>query len=159
VAFIGAIGDHKGYNSLAHSVKYCADAGLPIEFHVIGYTKNDDYFKSFSNVTIHGKYDRKDLPLILAKSNCEIAALLSVWPETYSYTLSEALYAGMKILAYDIGAIAERLPRDVGMVISLDSSTEEIVASLLQLSKYVNSVVSLGKTYPSVSRHYYEFLE
>ena len=35
--------------------------------------------------------------------------LPSVWPETYSYTLSIALQAGLPVAAFDIGAIARRI--------------------------------------------------
>ena len=44
--------------------------------------------------------------------------LPSVWPETYSYTLSIALQAGLPVAAFDIGAIARRL-REVGLGDSL----------------------------------------
>jgi hypothetical protein len=35
--------------------------------------------------------------------------LPSVWPETYSYTLSIALQCGLPVLAFDIGAISKRI--------------------------------------------------
>jgi glycosyltransferase involved in cell wall biosynthesis len=35
--------------------------------------------------------------------------LPSIWPETFSYTLSIGLEAGVPIAAFDIGAIADRL--------------------------------------------------
>ena len=33
----------------------------------------------------------------------------ALWPETYSYTLSIALLAGLPVVAFDIGAIARRI--------------------------------------------------
>jgi len=38
-----------------------------------------------------------------------LAFFPSVWPETYSYTLSEALRAGLFPVAFDIGAVAARI--------------------------------------------------
>jgi glycosyltransferase involved in cell wall biosynthesis len=106
---------------------------------------------------MYGKYARADLPALLANSRCGIAAILSVWPETYSYTLSEALYAGMKVLAYDMGAIPERLPVGCGILISLDSSIEKIVATILDLASQTELVFNLGQNYKDIINEYYEY--
>jgi glycosyltransferase involved in cell wall biosynthesis len=62
-----------------------------------------------SNVLITGKYDRENLADILAQHDCGLAAFFSVCPETYSYTLSEALAHGLYPVVFDLGAQAERL--------------------------------------------------
>ncbi|WP_096739050.1 glycosyltransferase [Pseudoalteromonas atlantica] len=108
VAFIGAIGVHKGLNILKECAQYAYKFDLPIKFTVIGYTADDRYFDELDNVVITGKYDKEDLPSLLEANDCHVAGLFSVWPETYSYTLSESLRAGLHIACFDIGAISER---------------------------------------------------
>ena len=50
--------------------------------------------------------------------------LPSVWPETYSYTLSIALQAGLPVAAFDIGAMARRIgecdPKAGHRILTLD---------------------------------------
>jgi len=108
VAFIGAIGVHKGLNVLKECAQYAYKFDLPIKFTVIGYTADDDYFEELPNVTITGKYKKDELPELIKENNCHVAGLFSVWPETYSYTLSEAMRANLRVAAFDIGAINER---------------------------------------------------
>jgi glycosyltransferase involved in cell wall biosynthesis len=56
------------------------------------------------------------------------------WPETYSYTLSEAFAAGTPILAPDIGAFAERLANIPGSwLYPVESTPSEVVAKLLNI--------------------------
>jgi glycosyltransferase involved in cell wall biosynthesis len=60
----------------------------------------------------------------------------SIVPETFSYTLTEAMKLGLPIVAFDIGAQASRLARyDRGATVSLDASSEGIHRSLEQCLK------------------------
>ena len=45
----------------------------------------------------------------LLAADLDLGLILSTWPETYSYVLSEYWSAGVPVLAYDIGAPAERI--------------------------------------------------
>lgn len=108
VAVIGAIGRSKGSLQLLQCAKDADRRKLPIRFTVIGYTDEPESRK-LPNVETTGAYLESDLPDILARSQCHLALFLSVWPETYSFTLSQALYAGLYPVAFDIGAIARRI--------------------------------------------------
>lgn len=129
VAFIGAIGIHKGLKILKNCAEYSYKFNLPIKFIVIGYTSDDKYFDNLPNVEITGSYKVSDIDYLINKYDCHIASLFSVWPETYSYTLSEAMRNNLKVIAFNIGAIPER--NSFAKLISLDSSTKEIVETLL----------------------------
>jgi hypothetical protein len=50
---------------------------------------------------------------LLRREQPDFAWLPSVWPETWCYTLDYALDAGLPVVAFDLGAIAERL-REAG---------------------------------------------
>lgn len=109
VAVLGAIGPHKGFDILLSCARNAAKERLPLQFVVIGFTSDDDALRKFGNVTITGEYRDADLPKLIAQSNARVALFLSPWPETYSFTLSEAWMNRLFPVAFDIGAIAERI--------------------------------------------------
>ena len=118
VALIGAISDIKGYQLLQECAAYAMNFMLPIRFIVFGYTKDDFLLEEYSNINIVGNFKNfNDLRENLNKNPCDIAAFLSIWPETYSYTLSEALSLGLIPLGLNIGAIGERIKEIPGGVV------------------------------------------
>lgn len=156
VAFLGAIGIHKGYDYLLGCAQHALKSNLPIKFHVIGYTKDDTEIKGFPNIILHGKYTREDLPRILQKSNCRIAAILSVWPETFSYTLSEALNAGLKVITFNMGAPAERLQKGCGILIDIQDDFETICQQIIALSQQPKIKINTGTRYKNYLSDYFE---
>jgi GT2 family glycosyltransferase len=109
VALIGAIGAHKGFRILLECARDARARRLPLEFVVIGYTENDAPLLATGKVFITGPYLEGEAPHLLARERPDIAWLPSVWPETWCYTLDHALDAGLPVVAFDLGAIAERL--------------------------------------------------
>jgi len=107
VVIIGAIGKIKGFNVIMACAKMAQQNNLPLEFIVMGYTMNDPLVKD-SGVLVAGKYHEFEAFTKLQSLNPHIVWLPSIWPETYSYTMSLALQAGLPIFSFDIGAIARR---------------------------------------------------
>lgn len=160
VAFIGAIGIHKGYDYLVGCAQEAQKSMLPIHFHVLGYTMDDERLKQFDNVTVHGRYNRKELSDIIEKTGCQVAALLSVWPETYSYTLSEALKEGIRILHFGLGAFEERLVKKQSLKAPLNASFSEICQIILKFrGSNISHNFSIGYIYESILKDFYEFVE
>ena len=60
-------------------------------------------------LAVSGAYDDADLPALVAAARAHVAWFPAQWPETWSYTLSAALDAGLPIVASAIGAFPERL--------------------------------------------------
>ncbi|MCX7912994.1 MAG: glycosyltransferase [Thermodesulfovibrionales bacterium] len=159
IAIIGAIGDHKGYSQLLHLVDYTEKEALPFDFYIIGYTKNDKDFEKYKNVTITGKYKEKELSTLIRVYHPHIALFLSMWPETYNYTLSEALNNKLYPIAYDIGAIAERMKElKIGTLIPFPSATKKIAEILLELhlKGWQRKELIFNNDYKSIMRDYYE---
>jgi len=120
VAVIGAIGRPKGFDVLCSCAKDAKSRKLPLEFVVVGYTCDDEVAKS-ENIKITGRYKESEVYDLLAAEQPQMAFLPSVWPETYSYTLSIAMAAGLPIAVFDIGAQAERLRSEpAGLLLTLD---------------------------------------
>jgi len=113
IVVIGAIGKIKGFNVLMACARNARQRRLPIEYILMGYSMNDRLLQG-AGVTITGRYLEKDAQETLKKLSPHVVWLPSLWPETYSYTLSIALRAGLPVVAFDIGAIARRL-RNLGL--------------------------------------------
>ena len=74
----------------------------------MGYSMNDRWLQE-AGVTVTGRYLEENAQNTLANLSPHVVWLPSVWPETYSYTLSIALLADLPVMAFDIGAIARRI--------------------------------------------------
>jgi glycosyltransferase involved in cell wall biosynthesis len=114
VVLFGAIGPHKGSARLLKIARLAMLQRPDLRFRVIGYTDIDEALLKVGNVAITGAYEEADLPLLVADCTGRLALFLSEWPETFSYTLSEAVRWGFTPLVPDIGAPAERV-RQMGL--------------------------------------------
>lgn len=110
IVIIGAIGKMKGFNVLLACARDVKQRNLQIRFTLMGFSMNDVLLER-QGVTVTGKYLETESHLQLSTLGPDLVWLPSLWPETYSYTLSIALSAGFPVSAFDIGAIAERLKK------------------------------------------------
>jgi GT2 family glycosyltransferase len=108
IVVIGAIGKIKGFEVLLACARNARQRRLPLEFVLMGYSMNDRLLKE-AGVSITGRYLEENAGDTLAALSPHVVWLPSVWPETYSYTLSIALQCGLPVLAFDIGAISKRI--------------------------------------------------
>lgn len=108
IGIIGAISPIKGLEVIRRCAMHARRARLPLEFVIIGYSSNDEQMRRHG-VTTTGIYYGNAAQELIEKREIDLVWLPSVWPETYSYTLSIALQTGLPIAAFDLGAIAERL--------------------------------------------------
>jgi len=108
VIIIGAISTIKGFNILLESAKWAKVNQQKICFVVLGYTLNDKLLESYG-VEITGRYSDADADGLLENLKPDLIWFPAIWPETYSYTLDIAMKSNIPIVAFNIGAIAERL--------------------------------------------------
>ncbi|HUB14860.1 MAG TPA: glycosyltransferase [Acetobacteraceae bacterium] len=107
VAILGVLADQKG----AQSVIAVAEAADPatLELHLIGDFEGDPPAGIDRRIAVGGRYSDGELPDLLARVKPHAVWFPAQWPETYSYTLSAALDAGLPVVASRIGAFVERL--------------------------------------------------
>lgn len=122
IVVIGAISQIKGFDVLIACAEDAQKRRLPLEFVVLGYTVNDAKAVEMG-ISVAGKYSEDDGLALLKEINPDAVFLPSVWPETYSYTLSLALKFGVPVFAFDLGAISSRLKAlgEASNLISLSS--------------------------------------
>lgn len=146
VALIGAIGTPKGYAVLLECARDAAARELPLEFVVIGYTRDDSTLLETGRVSVTGPYEEDEAAALLAREQCDVALFPCQTPETWCYTLTYALDASLPIVALDLGAVAERLrAAGVGMLLPLSSSAPAINAALLQAAQAPTSLNPLAR--------------
>ena len=136
VAVLGAIGRQKGYEVLLDCARDAARRALPIEFTVIGFTEDDDALFATGKVFVTGVYEESEIDDLLRQEAPHLALFPSVTPETWCYTLSYALRAGLPVIAFDLGAIAERLRRaHRGMVVPLSTDSASLNDAMLAIAE------------------------
>ncbi|KRB26971.1 MULTISPECIES: methyltransferase domain-containing protein [unclassified Acidovorax] len=109
VVVLGALSAIKGADVLEAAAIEASRAGAPVEFHLLGYGYRHLQTQPRARLTVHGAYQEEDLPGLLAWLQPDVVWFPALWPETYSYTLSSALQAGLPVAVPDIGAFAERV--------------------------------------------------
>jgi glycosyltransferase involved in cell wall biosynthesis len=77
--------------------------------YLVGAGKEGEVFFGKSGVDVILQYRREDLPAILATIGPQAGALLSVVPETFSYTLSELQQFNIPVVATRVGSLEERI--------------------------------------------------
>ena len=69
-----------------------------------------------------------------------MVSLFSIWPETFSYTLSESFAANIPTLVYDIGALGDRVFENInGWKVDIKSSTKDVVHRIEEIISNYNS--------------------
>jgi glycosyltransferase involved in cell wall biosynthesis/spore maturation protein CgeB len=152
VAILGNFTYQKGADNMCRILNELRDED--IEFCVLGRV-DPPYDKilqalSLEKLTIKGQYRFDELPVIL--QDFDISLHLSIWPETYCLTLSEAWKNGLVPIVTDLGATGERVQQGVnGFKVPVGDPGQ--VIHLLRMIQADRSV--LKKISSSVGPHLY----
>jgi GT2 family glycosyltransferase/glycosyltransferase involved in cell wall biosynthesis len=107
VVLIGSLAALKG----AAAVAAVLGAAPPksFAFHLIGDVESDALEAMRDRLTVTGRYEEEALPDLIRTAQPHVLWFPSTAPETFGYTLSAAIDAGLPIVASDLGAFPERL--------------------------------------------------
>ena len=114
ICAVGGIGIEKGYEVLLACARDVAMRALPLEFVVVGHTVDDAQLMSTGRVFVTGRYESVEAVSLIRAQCADLVFLPSIVPETWCFTLSEAWRAGLDVVAFDIGAQAERIRAQAG---------------------------------------------
>ena len=109
IGLLGAVSTPKGSRVLRKVAELSDKRAPTLRFIVVGETDIDDILGDQENVEIVGKYRDDSLDALIEAADLDVIWFPAVWPETFSYTLSSALATELHTVAFDIGAVAERL--------------------------------------------------
>lgn len=129
VAFIGGINDIKGGKIISEMIK---EDSPHMDWHIfggIGYPDLQHLEKN--NLAKTGWYIRDELSSLLKKNRIDIVCILSLVPETFCYTLSEALLCKIPVIVTDVGALGERVNQmECGWIVPKESMAQDILKLL-----------------------------
>ncbi len=121
VVTIGAIGAHKGSRIILGLARDALARGLRIRYHIVGFSDVSKEMQALG-VGETGRYaDSAEALRKAAEIEPSCILLPSIWPETFSYTLSLAFDLGCPPIVFDIGAPAERVrAQGFGLILPYD---------------------------------------
>ncbi len=124
VAFIGGLNEAKGSEYAYQMIK---NGKKEIQWYVFGEI-GDNHLRTLEcrNLTKFGSYKREQLPDLLKKNEIDLVCIMPIWPETFCYTLSEAILCNIPVLAVNVGALGERVQKmHAGWLIPYGASYEK----------------------------------
>lgn len=133
VAIPGVFNEAKGGRCLIEVMRRCAD--YEIYFKILG--RADPYFEEqikligSKRIVVQNGYDQTEI--IHLMSDCDVSLHLSIWPETYMLSLTEAWQAGLVPIVTALGAPGERVTDGVDGFIVPPSDSNAAVACLTRL--------------------------
>ncbi|MBK6738959.1 MAG: glycosyltransferase [Haliea sp.] len=106
IVILGRMTPEKGSRLLD---EFIGDIAVFSDVWLLGAGENGQQFARLPNVKVVSDYTTTDLDRHLVSISPHIGLLLSIVPETFSYTLSEMWAAGIPVLATRLGAFSDRV--------------------------------------------------
>ena len=128
IGIFGAINNaDKGCYVVKQFLNFIKDKN--IEVYINGTLKKECCIYS-DNIHYSGPYQVQNLPELIKTQKLSVALFPSVWPETFSYLVSELIAAGLPLSSFNLGAQAEKVSQyEMGYII-YEYSNEAILDSL-----------------------------
>jgi hypothetical protein len=117
VVVVGVLSRLKGGLLVNEVAELAVRRKLSVTIHVLGPVHHGFSRLARRIIVQHGAYEDKDLPMLLQEVCAHMAWFPTRWPETWSYTLSACLRAGLPVVAPGFGAFAERLAGRTGQLV------------------------------------------
>ena len=134
IAVLGNLNLHKGRDIIYSCAQDSYARHLPLQFVVFGSIDLEEN-QFGGKLRKMGTYERANLGGHLARTKCRIGFLPSIWPETFSFVLSEFLAFGLHPVVFNLGAQAERLAAaGMGTILDVGLSASAINDHLLSMS-------------------------
>jgi glycosyltransferase involved in cell wall biosynthesis len=86
--------------------------GGHFEFHLVGEYSRE--LEGTPNLVFHGPYGREEFAGLVRAVAPHFGAVLSIWAETFCHTLTEMWACGLPVVAFDLGAVGDRIRRHGG---------------------------------------------
>ncbi len=132
IGVMGEISPQKGAHIVQDLVARLDDANTDARVVVLG-TLNVAHKSERLRVT--GAYRREQLVELIEAHGINMFLFPSVWPETFSYVVAELIALGAPLVAFDLGAPAERLRHYPKARLCGEVSAEAALATLLDFHR------------------------
>ena len=144
IAYVGAVHAHKGALVFEEVVKDLASTpGLRFTVFGGGDPVLLARLRRLPRVEVRGYYRAGSLPGLLRQEGVDLALLLSIWPESYGITLDECRAAGVPVVAFDHGAMGERVRREGGgSLVGVEDGALGVVQTVARLPERLSPLVA-----------------
>jgi glycosyltransferase involved in cell wall biosynthesis len=131
-AFVGSVQPHKGALVFEEVVRRLqGEDGLRWSVYGGGDPEILGRLRRLPRVRVRGYYRSGTLPRLLRRDGVDLALLLSIVPESYSLVLDECAAAGVPVVAFDLGAVGERLPGlGAGRLVPLEEGAAGVIRAV-----------------------------
>jgi len=141
---LGRMQEGKGSKLLLSALPRIAEY---VQVYLLGTGKPGEAFFGIPGVDVILEYDRTELGSLLNMIGPDFAALLSVVPETFSYTLSELQQSGIPTIATRLGSFPDRIVHDqTGWLV--DVNADSLVEQVIALSHHPVRIESVRENLP-----------
>jgi glycosyltransferase involved in cell wall biosynthesis len=136
IGVLGAVGPEKGARHVEALAQRIRERRLPLRIVVVGYMDRAKHDQSADRVlTVHGHYDESEVTSLLDHYRVSLLVFPTIWPETFSFTLSEGWHAGRAALVPPVGALAERVEASgAGWIMRGFPDADAMLDQLLELT-------------------------
>lgn len=135
IAYIGNLAPHKG-RDIFYSLAKSEELSGFTKWSIIGLsdkTRETGYYPEH-NINLLGSYsDFNHLRELVRSNKIDLVLLPAIWPETFSFTLSEAWSLGIPVLGSDLGAIQERITQTHGGWTVDTSNIKAVISKILYI--------------------------
>jgi glycosyltransferase involved in cell wall biosynthesis len=134
IAFVGAYRPHKGALVFEDLLRREAGrSGRPVRWSILG-SGDPERLRAARLLGAHvtGHYRAGGLVRRLREERIDVALLLSIWPESFAMTLSECRAAGVPVVAFAHGAMADRIAEEGGGLLVPPGNGADGVAAVLE---------------------------
>lgn len=126
ILILGSLSVQKGGDLLRSCYQEILRFG---DLFLLGCGVDGQYYQGKAGINVIPVYKRESLSQLVAEIQPDLSLLLSVCPETFSYTLSELMAMRIPVLATNLGAFADRIvDRRTGFLV--DPKPQDLIAKL-----------------------------
>ena len=147
MVILGRAQEGKGSKLLLDALPKLAEH---VQVYLLGTGNPGKAFFGIPGVDVVLEYDRKELGEMLESIGPDFAALLSVVPETFSYTLSELQQLGIPAIATRVGSFPHRIEHgETGWLV--DANADALEQQVTELCSNPGALDTVRKNLPSIT--------
>ncbi len=156
IAFVGGIQPRSGAELITPTMEQILKRDKKAKGFVYG-TGDAEAMKELrrtKGLTVRGFYRQGTLASLLARDKIAVAVFPSIWPDPYGLVVDECLAVGIPVVAFDYGAVADRLNFwEVGRVVRRQHGAPGLATAVFDtFGLRIKVPKDVIKTIPSSSR-------
>lgn len=156
IAFVGRIHHHAGAALIPQTMELVLNRNPKASAFVYGTGDSElmNWIRKTKRTKIQGYYRAGTLASLFARDKISVAVVPAIWPSSYGPVVDECLAAGIPVIAFDLGAVADRLNFwEVGRVVQYKHGHAGLATAIFEsLARELDVPRGVAKTIPTPAR-------